>query len=70
MPLDRTRPYGEIIGATNRARYSQDGKEYDFAGDEIGVLDDPVVEGIEDSQFMPAMPFRRGPGRPRKDRTE
>lgn len=36
--LDRTRDFGEVFGATSDgARYFQDGKAFDGAGNEIGA---------------------------------
>lgn len=53
MKLDKTKPYGQIIGAVNGARFEQNGKEYDFEGNPI----------IEDE----AEPVKRKPGRPPKE---
>ncbi len=33
--LDRDRPYGEVFGATNDARYIQDGREFNALGVEL-----------------------------------
>lgn len=39
--LDRTKSYGEIIGATNGAKFYQNGKEFDFEGNPL--VNEPVV---------------------------
>lgn len=46
--LDRTRPYGEVMGNT-RARYVQDGIEYDATGAplEPGAAETPQEEAQE-----------------------
>lgn len=41
--LDKSKSYGQIMGADNGARFYQDGKEFDFEGN---VICAPVVEVI------------------------
>lgn len=44
--LDRTRPYGEVMGNT-RARYVQDGIEYDATGAPIITEPGPKADDQE-----------------------
>ena len=54
--LDRSRPYAETIGPS-AARYHQDGRDFDSAGNELGRPDEPQTD---------AEPVKRKPGRPPK----
>lgn len=58
--LDRSRPYGEVYGSAIGARYCQDGKDFDAAGNEI--LKTPVkrekLSIVTDEQDSAAMFLR------------
>lgn len=54
MKLDRTKPYGEIIGANDGSKYEQNGIVFDFNGNPLNA-----PEVIEEE-------VKRKPGRPPK----
>lgn len=60
--LDKSKSYGQIMGADNGARFEQDGKEFDFEGNLIGA---PVVDVIAIEVEQEA-PIKRKLGRPFK----
>lgn len=72
MKLDRSRPYAETIGPSI-ARYHQDGRDFDYNGEEINPT--PAVTFVEPPEvvsvpmFVPTAapePVKRNPGRPAK----
>jgi hypothetical protein len=60
MKLDRSRNYSETIGPSV-ARYHQDGRDFDSAGDEIGMIEEHTLPPDSD-----VVTIKRKPGRPPK----
>ena len=56
--LDRTRDYGEIYGASNGARYEQDGVQFGALGD---ALDDTQEEDVKAKRGRPRKPVETLP---------
>ena len=72
MKLDRSRPYAETIGPSV-ARYHQDGRDFDSAGNELAPdtntpppASETGVTGGEPAAPTLTEPARRKPGRPPK----
>jgi len=64
MKLDRTKPYGEIIGSTDGSKYDQGGIIFDINGFQLGVTQPSFQEKVSD---MVDDVIKRKPGRPFKN---
>jgi len=47
MKLDKSKPYGEIIGATDGSKYEQFGNVFDRDGNQIGGTDTVITQHEE-----------------------
>lgn len=52
MKLDKSKSYGEIMGATNGAKYEQNGNEFDVNGDLIKQVN-VIIEPEKTSEIQP-----------------
>lgn len=62
MKLDKSKSYGEIMGATNGARFVQDGKEF-YANGELVITENAIIEHSEKPENAPkklGRPFKNG----------
>lgn len=53
MKLDKSRPYGSIFGDT-RARFIQDGVEFDNFGDPVVAVEAPEVVEVVEVEEIPS----------------
>ena len=48
IKLDKSKPYGQVMGATNGARFEQNGKDFDHEGNLVGgdvaPMSDDIIE--------------------------
>ena len=63
MRLDKSKPYAEIIGATNGERYGQGGMVFDHEGNQIKTT--LAIEPTK-NKFDSIVVEKRKPGRPAK----
>lgn len=52
MKLDKSKSYGEIMGATNGAKYEQNGNEFDSNGDMINA-ENAIIEIVKTIETQP-----------------
>jgi hypothetical protein len=52
MKLDKSKSYGEIMGATNGAKYEQNGNEFDVNGNLINQAND-IIEPAQTFEIQP-----------------
>jgi hypothetical protein len=64
IKLDRTKPFGEIIGSTDGARYDQDGRVFGADGNLLNTPEQPAQNVIINELI------KRKPGRPPKNDME
>ena len=52
MKLDKSKSYGEIMGATNGAKYERNGKEFDVNVNLIEVVN-ATIDPVKTSEIQP-----------------